>query len=233
MKKLQFLFLLVPILTFGQIAGNGDGITTDTQVGIVIEEVPIEGTPYMNASYKHGETIINGQSRTKALMRYNAYYDSIELLDENNTPRKLLRRKSIEATFDGKTYKIFDYAEAGKVRQAYFNPLNKGGVQLLFRPKKLFVQAEKPDNGYDKYDPPIYKDVSAYYLREGEAPAVKIRLSKNQLLKYLDQNTAKIKKYIATEKLNLKKEGDVIQLVKYYNTLLPDSSQEDAQLQAR
>ena len=104
MKKLLLLVLLSSTITFAQVVGNGSGITTDTQAGIVFEEVPIEGTPFMNPTYKQGETIINGKNKTKALMRYNAYYDSIELLDENGTPRKLLRRKSIEANFDGKTY---------------------------------------------------------------------------------------------------------------------------------
>lgn len=228
MKKLLFLLLTTPIILLGQF-GNGDGITTDAQVGIVMEEVPIEGTPFMNPTYKLGETIVNGKSKTKALMRYNAYYDSIELLDENNTPRKLLRRKSIQAFFDGKTYKIFDYAEAGKIREAYFNPFNKGEIKLLFRPKKIFIQAEKPDSGYDTYDPPIYKDISSYYILIGEAPATKTRLGKKQLLKHLTKNTAQVKKFISNEKLNLKKEADVIELIDYYNSLLPQSLEKGAQ----
>ncbi len=222
--KLLLLILLTPIFTFAQVVGNGSGITTDTQAGIVFREVPIEGTPFVNPIYKEGETIINGNSKTKALMRYNAYYDSIELLDENGVSRKLLRRKSIEANFDGKTYKIFNYSEAGKVREAYFNPLNEGEIMLLFRPKKLFVQAEKPEDGYDKYDPPTYKDVSSYFIRTGDSPATKTKLSKKQILKHLNKNIAEVKKYMAMEKLDLKKESDVIKLIDYYNSLVPHSS---------
>ncbi len=229
MKKFLTFILLMPFITFGQVVGNGSGITTDTQAGIVIREVPIEGSPYINPTYKEGETIINGKSKTKALMRYNAYYDSIELLDENKSPRKLLRRKSIQAILDGRTYKIFDYAEAGKIREAYFNPLNKGDVKLLFRPKKIFIQAEKPEDGYDKYDPPVYKDISTYYVLNGDSHATKIKLSKKQILKHLSKNTASIKNYITSEKLNLKKESDVIRLFDYYNSLFPPSSDKGAQ----
>ena len=227
--KYFFLVLAIPFTFYGQIVGNGDGITTDTQIGITIEEVPIEGTPYMNPTYKHGETVINKKNRTKALMRYDAFYDAVELLDENNTPRKLLRRKSIQAVFDGKTYKIFDYAEVGKIREGYFNPLNKGETKLLFKPKKIFIQAEKPDHGYDTYKPPIYKDVSSYYIVSESSPAKRINLSKKQILKHLDNNTAQLKKYITTEKLNLKKESDVIQLIDYYNSILPQSLEKGAQ----
>ena len=227
MKKFLFI-LILPLSFYGQVVGNGDGITTDTQVGIVIMEVPIEGTPYMNATYKHGETVINGINRTKALMRYNAYNDAIELLDENNTPRKLLRRKSIEAIFDGKTYKIFDYLEGGKAREGYFNPLNTGVVKLVFKPKKMFVQAEKPDHGYDTYKPPIYKDISSYYIISGDRPAIKTRLGKKQILNHLTKNKAQVKKFISSEKLNLKKEVDVIELIDYYNSLLPPSLEKRA-----
>lgn len=227
--KYIFIFFVIPFTFYGQLIGNGDGITTDTQVGIVIEEVPIEGTPYINSTYKHGETVINGINRTKALMRYNAYNDAIELLDENNTPRKLLRRKSIEALFDGRTYKIFDYAEGGKTREGYFNPLNTGEIKLLFKPKKMFVQAEKPDHGYDTYKPPIYMDISSYYLLSGDAPAHKTKLGKKQILKHLTKNMAQVKKYISTEKLNLKREGDVIELIDYYNSLLPQTAKKMAQ----
>ncbi len=229
MKKLLFLLLAAPVFAFGQVIGNGDGITTDVQVGIVFFEVDIEGTPFINPTYKEGETLINGKSGGKALMRYNAYNASIELLDENNTPRKLLRRKSIDAVFDGKTYKIFDYAEAGKIRESYFNPLNKGEIKLLLKPKKIFVQAEQPEDGYDKFDPPIYKDISSYYVVNRNSPATKARLGKKQILKHLPNHTAHIKKYIASENLNLKKESDVIQLFDYYNSLLPPSTEKGAQ----
>ena len=70
------------------IVGNGDGITTDSQVGIVMEEVPIQGSPYINELYKKGETIINNQNSTGALMRYDAYNEAVELLDANGTARK-------------------------------------------------------------------------------------------------------------------------------------------------
>jgi len=229
MKKLLFLLLAAPIFTFGQVIGNGDGITTDVQVGIVFFELDIEGSPYMNPTYKLGETFINGKSGSKALMRYNAYNASIELLDENNTPRKLLRRRSIEAIFDGKTYKIFEYAEAGKIRESYFNPLNKGKIKLLLKPKKSFVQAEQPEDGYDKFDPPIYKNISSYYVIDGDSPATKTRLGKKQILKHLPRHNAQIKKFIASEKLNLKTESDIIKLFDYYNSLLPPSIEKGAQ----
>lgn len=220
MKNILVVLFFVPGLFYAQAnIGNGDGQTTDTQIGIVMHEIPIEGSPYMNPAYKKGETIMNGKTKRSALMRYNAFSDAIELLDENNTPRKLLRRKSIQATIDGKTYKIYDHQRNGKIREGYFNPLSEGEISFLFKPKKIFVQAQKPDHGYDDFDPPIYKDVSAYYVKNKSSAAVKIRLTKKQVLKHLANHKDEIRNFITKHKLRFNIEDDVVKLFDYYNEI--------------
>jgi hypothetical protein len=219
MKNLIFLAFLISLPSIGQTIGNGDGITTDTQAGIVFRDVPIEGSPYMNEIYKKGETIINGESQSSALMRYDAYNDAVEILDKSRQPRKLLRRPNITAVFDGKTYKVVSYLEDGQTKMGYFNPLNEGETVLYFKPKKQFVQAEKPDHGYDNYDPPTYRNVSSYYLKKGDAPAKIVKLKKRQFLKQLDTKASILKEFIRKHDLDMGKEGDAIRLVNFYNTL--------------
>ncbi len=219
MEKFWIIMLLGTVSAYAQINGNGDGITTDTQAGIVIREVPIEGSRYMNEIYKQGETIINGTQQTAALMRYDALNDAVELLDNNQQPRKLLRRKNIWAIFDGKTYAVLDYKEGNRIKEGYFNPLNIGKIVLLFKPKKMFRQAEKPDNGYDTYDPPAYLDISEHYIKKGDAPAQLIKLNKRNVLKAIGGNTAELKKYVSQNSLNLGKEEDVVRLLDHYNKI--------------
>lgn len=201
-----------------QVAGKEDSRTYGGQFHVYNVEVPIEGTPYINEIYKQGETVINGKSRTVALMRYNAFNDAVELLDENQKPRKLLRRKNIAANFDGKTYMVMEYIKGGTTRLGYFNPLNQGEAKLLYKPKKEFIQARNPENGYDTYHPPTYKDASTYYLKVGDNAAKQIRLGRRILLKELKDQRGALKKYILEHDLNLKKEADVIRLLKFYNS---------------
>ena len=227
MKNLILFLMLNCSFSFCQTVGNGDGISTDIQAGIVMREVPIQGSPYMNEIYKKGETIINDKTQTTALMRYDAYNDAIEILDKNRNPRKLLRRPNIKATFDGKTYLVLEYLETGRTKMGYFNPLNQGETVLLFKPKKKFVQAEKPEHGYDDYDPPTYRDVSAYYIKKGDEPAQEIRLSKRDLLKSMDDKKSLLKKFISEHSLNLRKESDVIKLLGYYNRIKKTVIQEN------
>ncbi|MCK5443174.1 MAG: hypothetical protein KAJ23_14915 [Maribacter sp.] len=219
MKNILLLLLLASSFAYTQTIGNGDGIKTDTQAGLVFREVPIEGTPFVDNIYKKGETIINGKVQSTVLMRYNAFHDYVEILNENSQPRRLLRRANIIAVFGGNTYEIMRYKEAGKVRLAYFNSLNIGNTILCFRPKKKFIQAEKPDHGYDDYDPPIYRDVSSYYIKHGNLAAEVVKLSKRSLLKALSDKSSELNVFIQNKKLNIKSKEDAIMLIEYYNSL--------------
>jgi len=99
----------------------------------------------------------------------------------------------------------------------------------LFKPKKIFVQAQKPDHGYDDFDPPIYKDVSAYYIQDGSNAAIKIRLTKKQILKQFSNHKGKIKNFIAENKIRFNKISDLVKLFDYYNGLNAPSEENNSQ----
>ncbi len=215
MKSILF-FLLFAALSYGQVQESVPGY--DSQVGIVFHEVPIQGSPYLDELYKVGNTIVNGKE-VRLLMRYNAYNDQIELKDRKQNAFNLLKRKDLEAHFDGKRYVYWAYIEDGVKKQGYFNPLNTGKTVLYFKPKKVFVQAEKPDNGYDTFDPPVYKDVSGYYLQKGDQPLEAVRLAKGPLLRAMKDKSPALKKYISEQDLNPKNEKEAVRLVNFYNSL--------------
>ncbi|MGI9549607.1 MAG: hypothetical protein ACR2MT_00295, partial [Aurantibacter sp.] len=90
MKKI--ILILFTLSTLGlnaqvgitQIAGKEHSITYHGQFHILNLEVPILGSPYVNEMYKRGETLINGKTKTAALMRYNALNESVEILDRSS-----------------------------------------------------------------------------------------------------------------------------------------------------
>jgi hypothetical protein len=181
-------------------------------------EVPIEGSPYVNEIFKKGKTIINGKHTSDALMRYDAYHDAIEIKNENDIARTLLRRNNIVAYIDGTTYMVKEYFEAGEKKMGYFNPQNKGYARLLKKPKKIFVQAKNPENGYDTFKPAKYQDISMYYLQKGNEPAIETKLSKRKILRFLNYNSDTLKQFIKKNELNMRSESDIIKLINYYNT---------------
>jgi hypothetical protein len=141
------------------------------------------------------------------------------LVDKKNKSFNLLKKNNIEAEFEGKTYKVVEYVDKGQKKLVYVNPLNEGKVILYFKPRKVFVQAEKPDHGYDSYDPPRY-EASHFYLiqRKGET-AEEIRFSKGRLLRFLKDKTPELRDYIAQQELKLKTPEDALKLINYYNSL--------------
>ncbi|SNR28971.1 hypothetical protein SAMN04488009_0866 [Maribacter sedimenticola] len=225
-KLFSFLFLMTQIVLSQSVQpiGNSSGLMTTAQMGMSYYEVPIEGTPYVNELFKKGTTIINGNYKNDGLMRYNAYQDAIEIKNENGSVRTLLRRENIIANIDGTMYMVRNYKSMGQIKAGYFNPLNEGYTRLLLKPKKIFLQAENPENGYDVYKPAKYMDVSLYYIQQGDHPAIEIKLNKKSVLKLLGGNSDNLKKYIKQNDLNLRLQEDIIRLLNYYNTLDNDNT---------
>ena len=221
MNRLLILMFFISNLCFSQgVQGIGRpaGVLTPAQMGMSFFEVPIDGSPYMNEIFKKGKTIINGKHTSDALMRYDAYRDAIEIKNENDIARTLLRRSNIVADIDGTIYMVREYRESGENKLGYFNPLNEGYARLLKKPKKIFVQAENPENGYDTFKPAKYQDISMYYMQKGDEPAIETKLSKRKILSFLDDSSEILKQYIKKNELNMRLESDIIQLINYYNT---------------
>lgn len=225
MKNILIALALLGGISYGQdlassvddIAGNNRSFT-DMQIGTVFKDVPIEGTPYMDEVYRMGIASVNGKE-IRLLMRYDAFNDQIELKDKLQKSFNLLRREDIGATIDGKTYKVISYLENGEKKLGYVNPLNSGKVVLYFKPRKVFVQAMKPENGYNDYVPPKYKDNHTYFMQRGNATAEEVRLAKGAVLKFLRDKAPAVKKFVSENRLKLKTETEVVQLLNYYNSL--------------
>ena len=221
MKSFLLLFFMGTAVSFAQISelDRRSVPSYESQVGTVIEEVAIQGSPYFNERYVVGNTMVNGKS-VRLLMRYNAYADQIEMKDKYQKSFNLLKRTDLEATFGGKIYTMLEYVEEGKKKKGYFNPLNTGIVKLYYKPKKIFVQAEKPENGYDAFEPPVFKDASTYYLQVGSQPLVKINLNKRQLLKHLKEESVSVRRFVEENNLKLKTEEEIVKLLNFHNQKL-------------
>tara|TARA_R110002051_G_scaffold66515_8_gene120458 strand:- start:12765 stop:13454 length:690 start_codon:yes stop_codon:yes gene_type:complete len=225
MKNLVLILFLICNAAFSQTVqgiGSSSGVITPAQAGISYREVEIEGSPYIDEIFKKGQTIINDKNVSDVLMRYDAYHDVIEIMNENNKVRTLLRRNNIVAVIDNTTYMVREYEFVGSVKEGYFNPLNEGYTRLLVKPKKKFVQAKNPENGYDTFSPAQYLDISMYYMQNGDKPAKEIKLSKKRVLGFLSNHSKILNKYIKENALNMRSKNDIIRLIEYYNTLNKD-----------
>ena len=204
-----------------------EGIVNFVTSSTEIEPTKAKGTPYLNEEFVHGEVIVNDKVEEIGKMRYNAYRNEVEILDNisKDSFYSLLKRAYIKVEIGGKMYSIYTYVDTDEsIKTSYFTNLNEGNLKLLFKPEALLKQARSPSTSYEKYYPPTYVWNSSYYLldetnADKENHAVKVRLTKNQILDFTGSRKEEMKTYIKENDLNLRHEEDVVTFLNYYNTL--------------
>ncbi|WP_394747299.1 hypothetical protein [Spongiimicrobium salis] len=223
MKLKAIIFaLLLPIFATAQISfGNPDegGIVSFKTSGSSSTAEKASGSPFVNETFLPGRVIVSGEVKAEGLLRYNAYRSEIEVKEGNDSSYSLLKRSYIYAEIKGKTYRIFRFMDGEVEKTSYFNPLNKGEVQLLFRPRIKLKRGRAAATTYDRNIPPKYITINSYFVKKGDKAAERVRLSKKDILKYLSDKSSEVKSYIADNKIKLKKEEDYIKVLDYYNSL--------------
>ncbi|QWX83072.1 hypothetical protein H0I23_11480 [Cellulophaga sp. HaHaR_3_176] len=236
MIKITKLFTLTTIVlfcvksSFAQQAYSPvpeEGIVNFVTSTTEITDSKTNGTPYLNESFVDGEIIVNDKVELVGKMRFNAHGNEVEILNNDaiDSYYSLLKRSYISVRIGNKKYRIFTYKDSrDAVRTSYFSDLNEGGLKLLFKPESVLKQARRPSTSYEKYVPPTYVWNSSYYIldqsnKDQENHAIKIKLSKNNILDFTGDKKEEMKIYVKENKLNLKKEEDVISFLNYYNSV--------------
>ena len=184
-----------------------------------------EGSPYESEEFNNGNLNFNGKEILVAPMRFNSIKQVIEFKDENSTVREVLRRPEFSATFNGKTYKIFEFELPNNQTQlGYFNPLFIGNhISFLLKPGKYqTISAPSSHTAYGsstKVAIANYIENSSYYIKHDKALAQLIELNKSNILRALSDKFIEVSNFMNTNNLNLKKEADVIRLLSYYDSL--------------
>ncbi|NNE02856.1 MAG: hypothetical protein HKN52_06780 [Eudoraea sp.] len=172
-------------------------------------------SPYDNESFQLGEVFIKENKPYRAMLRYDAYRDNIEIKEEGKT-YSLLKRDYIRVVFNNEKYAIFHY-RTGKdeEKQGYFVQLTEGPLKLLKRKSKTFHYGTKGD-GYTKAKPARFEDNVDYYIKQGDEIAEQVRLRKKTILNALS-NYKEASKIVKERNLNLNKEREVVLLIKELN----------------
>lgn len=196
----------------------------------------VKGSPYLNEKFKKG-TVINGTTKTEALLRYNLYYDSFQMLNGNSEKVFVLKAPSIKIALEGKTYVLDTYEVTtkdkalyylpetfnkelnGKKIEGYFRILNEGETLLYLKTSKRVPKFSLPDHGYEQFSPTSLTKIDYYYIKRKNRPATRIKLSKKEVLYALNDKYNEVRTYIKKNKLKVKSEAEVIQILKYYDSL--------------
>ena len=174
------------------------------------------GSPYLTDDFRRGMVHMGNETPYPAMMRYNAYQDEIQVQSGEGIST-LFMRDNIWAELNGETIRIETYEKGSGTAQGYFFELNKGATRLLKKHKRVFMEAVPATSSYTQDKPPSFDDDITYYLAQEGVPAKEIKLKKKDVAEILNSKEAQA--YIKENKMKLKSEEEVIELINPLNAL--------------
>jgi hypothetical protein len=207
MNKLKFLFGMVTMFTISMASAQ---VTTSTGEAVA-------GSPYMDDKYKDG-IIYYGDKNQPAPIRYNAYQDLIEY-QQNGKALVLDPNPAIKKVVVGEEVFVPLSPNGSSKKIGYFAMLDSGKLNLYSKKKVIFLPFKKGGK-LDGSDQPaeFKKSPDMYYYQVGNGELKQVDNIK-ELIASLPDKQDELNQYVKKEKISAKKEKDLIQFVKYYNSL--------------
>jgi len=207
MNKMKSILGMVTVFTISMASAQVK--TSDGEV--------IAGSPYTDDKYKDGVIYYGTDKNQAAPIRYNAYQDLIEyqqngkalVLDANPGIKKVI--------VGGETFVPLPNSDSKKLR--YFAVLDSGKM-TLYSKKNIVFQPFKRGGKLDGSDQPaeFQKKPDTYYYQLGDGELKEIDNIKS-LISSLPDKQDELSQYVKKEKISAKKEKDLMEFVKYYNSL--------------
>lgn len=222
-KKIALILLL--LITGVKINSQNVNVDIATERNLMSKntstKIEADGSPYIDEDFKiikieqyEGQTFIG---------RYNAYNDEMEVKLGEDKIVALDNSSNYTVTFtnSSKKYKTYNYtSENGDLKQGFLVVVSeKDSVSLLKREQIKFYDKEKAASSYQKDKPATFRRESdTYYIKLGEK-VIFLPQKKKSLLDALMEYSDELKTFIKENKLNLKKEEDLIKITEYMSTL--------------
>ncbi len=189
--------------------------TLDQLLKIDINSDVIEGSPYTNEAFVKGEfTTIDNSRYSDLMLRYNVFYDRMEFKLENDSvffisePEKI-RLLQIENT-------NYVYLPKTKNNGGYFELKYDQRIKLLIKNDIDFLHPTKKEAYLEDKAPRFKRNPDKYYIQTEENSLILISNKKN-LYEAFTQIANELKTYLKKEKINLRKEDDLLKLMVFLN----------------
>lgn len=174
------------------------------------------GSVYINQNFSKAR--INDEKTYD--VRYDAFHDEMEV-KKGEKFFSLAKENNFVVNFieTDKMYRVYSNRSNKAKEKSFFRVLRKyNNISLLVKEKIKFYE-EKRATGYKKYTPPTLKRVKdVYYIGLNDNSAIKLK-SKKKFLNLFSKYKGDIKKYMKSERINLKKEKDLLKLFDFLNKM--------------
>lgn len=177
----------------------------------------IEGTAFLNKNFSKGEIFTTYGNYKDVEMKYDIYEGSFLLNVDNKTMYldQLPSVKKIE--LDGTDFFIKKYKINGKDRQSFMIRLDSGQVSLYAK-KNVSLRPEEPPKALESASHParFVAQPDSYFLQMGSGNLVLIESIKD-FYEIFPEKAEPLKSFVKKEKLGVKKEKELIQIVQFCN----------------
>lgn len=178
----------------------------------------IEGTAYLNEEFVRGDVFINDTILIEEVpLRYNIYSDQMEFVSAQEQVLVIDdAHKKFEFNLGGELFSIENYIDRGNTEHGVLQLVVDGDFRLYKRYQVDFKPATKTI-GFQEAQPNRFtRQDDQYLLAVGEQTPETVRNHKD-LLEKLKVHKPAIENYAKEQKLKLKKEEGLIQLIQYCN----------------
>ena len=218
--KLVTIALLFTIFAFGQ----GWDRSSSNNIGVRMpdkfytKDTELIGSPYINKVFMVARV---GNIKGTALMRYNAYNDEMEFINDSNDTLVLLKNKTYEnIVFAGREtkYLLVDYTnkDGQSVNGYLINLVDKNGYSL-YKKQRMNYSPERPaKNTYEKTMSANFSlDKDVFYFKHNEDAIIEFPSNRKGLIKLYPEKKEAIETFIKENKISFGKEEDLIKLVNF------------------
>lgn len=226
MKRTVFLamavILALPAISVGQISRSAayDQIVYLKRENFMASSADtyrdVKGTPYLMQDFVEGKIYTKSGDVFPGEYRFDIFANRVQFMN-NDILYQVAYPDSVSKIEIGETtLKYVEYNDGDEVKKGYFIVMEDGECLLLRQKNKVWYDA-LPAKPYQTPEPPRFgngKDI--IFMKVGNAPAEKAS-SEKDVIRILGTRGAEAKRIIDSENLKIKKEEDLMKLVRMMN----------------
>ena len=179
------------------------------------------GSPYLEKEFSQGILYDSIQNKSySVLLRYNIYNDLFEVKKSENSIFNLAKRSNFTFNINERKFVLLDYFEEYN-NAGYFEVLLDGQNMSLYKKYKRILQPPvKAQSSYEKDKPAKFINSESLFYKSGNSNKLnKLPKKKKELYTIFKKKIKEVENYISKNKLNIKKESDLIKIIEFYNAL--------------
>ncbi len=233
MKKLLLTFFIIPTFLIAQDNNNyNNDLLNNTGTELRINyHTENKGNPYLYDEWKEGylvinDTVISPQKKIQVDLEKGELIVGIGegrgtiiddkaitgfAINKDNSVNKHLYIRLEPSQFENRDRTSHFYEVISNLEKT--NYLVKEVQKYLYDPNK--------SRGYQTENslPMEWKKRTYYFIKNSSGKYIKTKLNKKAVLKVLSNKNKEVKSYVASNKINFKKEHDIVKVLNYYHSL--------------